>query len=149
MAHHRIRPYALAVCLAGMLAACQGSQTPPAGAAPESCAGLRGAPMISVMLYFGRGTPGQAGISDAAWQQFLRDEVTPRFPDGFTVLDAHGQWRDQRTGVIGRENSEVLNIVAPPGAATLAKLDAIGATYKRQFHQQSVGVSLTPSCAAF
>jgi hypothetical protein len=136
----RIAGLMLAVGVAG----CQAPVIPPTG-----CAGLRGAPMISAMLYFGRGTPGRGGISDASWQQFLRDEVTPRFPDGLTVIDAHGQWRDQATGVIGRENSEVLNIVAPGGEATLGKFDAIAEAYKREFHQQSVGVSLQPACAAF
>ena len=39
---------------------------------------------------------------DAAWDAFLADTVTPRFPDGLTVLDARGQWRDSE-GLIGKE----------------------------------------------
>jgi hypothetical protein len=138
-----------AMMLAVGVAGCQGPNVLSGGIPPAGCAGLRGAPMISAMLYFGRGTRDHGGISDASWQQFLRDEVTPRFPDGFTVIDAHGQWKNQQTGVVGHEDSEVLNVVAPGGDATLGKLDAIAEAYKREFRQQSVGVSLLPTCAAF
>ncbi len=27
------------------------------------------------------------------WQQFVDRDVTPRFRDGLTVFDAHGQWQ--------------------------------------------------------
>ena len=45
-------------------------------------------------LFMGRS--GQSGevVDDVAWNTFLGDAVTPRFPDGLTVLDAQGQWRD-------------------------------------------------------
>lgn len=33
-------------------------------------------------------------VSDEDWRAFLAAEVTPRFPDGLTVIDAAGQWRD-------------------------------------------------------
>src|SRR5262245_20410541 len=39
-------------------------------------------------LYFGRSIPGGGQVSDNEWEKFLADVVTPRFPDGFTILNA-------------------------------------------------------------
>ena len=41
-------------------------------------------------LFFGRSTIEGGEVSDEAWAAFLADTVTPRFPDGLTVLDAAG-----------------------------------------------------------
>src|SRR5262249_41064108 len=54
-------------------------------------------PMIEVELMFGRNIGGKLGVTDALWRQFLAREMTPRFPDGLTVFDTSGQWRDAKT----------------------------------------------------
>ena len=41
-------------------------------------------------------------VSEAEWASFLNDEVTPRFPDGLSVLDVRGQSRNLQ-GRIERE----------------------------------------------
>ena len=41
-------------------------------------------------LFFGRSLGTVEVVSEEAWRTFLADEVTPRFPDGLTVLDAAG-----------------------------------------------------------
>ena len=107
------------------------------------CAGLAGKPMLTAELFFGR-----TG-SEADWRAFVADAVTPRFPAGFTLLDGHGQWRQPATGRIIAEPSTVLVVVAEPGEATLAALEAIRADYRRRFNQDSVGLALTESCAYF
>ena len=38
-------------------------------------------------MFFGRGKPGGGTVSDGEWRDFLAAEVTPRFPDGLTVVD--------------------------------------------------------------
>jgi hypothetical protein len=119
-----------------------------AGCAAPPCAGLAGAPMLTAELYFGR-MAGGARIDEAAWRGFLADVVTPRFPSGFTVLDGYGQWRQRATGRIASEPSTVVVVVAEPGPATLAALEAIRAEYRRRFAQESVGLALTESCASF
>jgi len=47
-------------------------------------------------------------VTDAEWQQFLREVVTPRFP-GYTEWRAQGSWMGQR------EDTHVLLIVHPAG----------------------------------
>ena len=60
----------------------------------------------------GRNSGDTEVVTDEAWRGFLAAEVTPRFPDGLTVLDANGQWRGD-DDVILRERSKVLLILAP------------------------------------
>lgn len=111
-----------------------------AGCAPT----CDGAPALTVQLLFGRGQ-----VSDAAWRDFLARSVTPRFPDGLTVLDGSGQWRRPGTGEITAEPSSVVEIVTPATPDPLPRLDAIRAEYKARFAQDSVGLVVTPSCASF
>ena len=92
---------------------------------------------------------GRTGVSEARWARFLATEVTPRFPDGLTVLDARGQWRAPGGTKIVRERSKVLMIAMPPNADNDAKISAIAAAYKRQFRQDSVGIIVRPACVAF
>lgn len=42
-------------------------------------------------LYFGTGRPDGSVVSDAEFQQFVDIQVTPRFPDGLTLLAGYGQ----------------------------------------------------------
>ena len=85
-------------------------------------------------------------VSDAHWQEFLGDEITPRFPDGLTVIDAAGQWRDG-SGTIIRERSKLVIILADADA--LERTMDIVRAYKRIFDQESVLRTMATVCAAF
>jgi hypothetical protein len=86
-----------------------------AGLAADACGpGLMR--MTQAQLFFGRDIERRAMVSDAQWRDFLDQEVTPRFPDGFSVADDAGQYRDQ-SGTIVREPSKQLLILSrDPGA---------------------------------
>ena len=90
-------------------------------------------------LYFGMGKRDGSEVSEEEWQRFLNDEVTPRFPDGLTILDARGQYRTS-AGVVIRERSRVLILLYPKKQRRDAdrKIDAICDAYKRMFQQESV-----------
>jgi hypothetical protein len=100
-------------------------------------------------LMFGRDIGDRPSVSETAWSRFVAHEITPRFPDGLTVTDAVGQWRDTIHGRIVRELSKRVEIVMPGGDDDEARLDAIVKAYKDEFHQQSVGVIVRPACVAF
>jgi hypothetical protein len=100
-------------------------------------------------LLFGRDIGSKVGVSKTAWARFVAREMTPRFPDGLTITDATGQWRDRNGGAIVREPSKRVEIVLPGNDDDEARLGAIAAAYKRRFHQQSVGVIVRPACVAF
>lgn len=100
-------------------------------------------------LMFGRDIGDHVGVSEDAWARFVAEEMTPRFPDGLTITDATGQWRDRANGRIVREPSKRVEIVLPGNADDEERLHAIVAAYKRQFRQQSVGVIVQSACVAF
>lgn len=114
---------------------------------PQACL-PPGRPMISAELFFGRGIGGRT-VSEKQFAAFLAAEITPRFPDGLTVLDAQGQWRNRDRGAIQHEASKLVKIIFADDGRRRADIEAIAASYKLKFHQQSVLMSLQPVCATF
>lgn len=100
-------------------------------------------------LMFGRDIGHHLGVSEIAWARFVAREITPRFPDGLTITDAYGQWRERPNGRIVREPSKLVVIVLPGHDDDQARLDAIVNAYKREFRQQSVGVIVQSACVSF
>jgi hypothetical protein len=139
------------LAIAALLLALGGCATaPPASTAAATACRAPLKAMTQVDLYFGRNIPGGGGeVSDAQWRQFLDEVVTPRFPDGLSVLDVQGQWKSTRTGTIARERSKRLSVIVPDAADAAANLEAIKAAYKQRFRQESVLQSEAGVCAAF
>jgi hypothetical protein len=79
--------------------------------------------------------------------------VTPRFPDGLTVLTGLGQWRESATSQIVQERSNVLIILYPPTTAqeSSVRLEEIRDAYEQQFNQTSVlrADDSVPVCTSF
>jgi hypothetical protein len=119
-----------------ILTGCAGGPLGPCRSGLES--------MVSAELLFGVGQ-----VSDAAWKRFLDSEVTPRFPDGLTVFDTAGQWRDPASSVLTRERSKVVLIVFRDDPQAHERLHAVADAYKRRFNQRSVGIVVKPACASF
>ena len=96
------------------------------------------------------GRSGQSGevVDDEAWTTFLADTVTPRFPDGLTVLDAQGQWRDPE-GLIQKERSKLLVVLVPPGGDHMRLIDEVSDEYKLRFSQESVLRVVSDACVSF
>ena len=136
-----------AIFVASMLlmAACTGASDDVV-ACPE---GLE--PYVAFNFYFGLQKGDGEEVTDAEWQTFLAQEVTPRFPDGLTVFDAAGQWLDTDADRLYREGTKVLNILVPADSAESAKraLDEVADVYVEQFDQQVVFKTSAQSCAGF
>ncbi len=90
-------------------------------------------------LYLGMSIPGGGTVSEAAWEQFLSEVVTPMFPDGFTVLGGRGQYREA-SGTIAKEPSHVLVFLYRKADRKVAgtKIETIRGEYKKRFSQESV-----------
>jgi hypothetical protein len=118
-------------------------------AAPEPCSAGAG-PATIAEAYFGRNVKTRAPVTDAEWARFMADTVTPAFPDGLTVLDGAGQWRNT-AGQISREDSKVLLLVLPgqDQVEAAARLAPVTATWKGRFAQESVLTVFRQGCAAF
>lgn len=99
-------------------------------------------------LYFGRNIGDSAVVSDSAWASFVRETITPSFPEGATVWDAAGQWRAP-DGTVVRERSfvvELLHLVTPD---VERRVQLVMNDYKRRFAQQSVLRMVTNVRASF
>jgi len=105
--------------------------------------------MLVAELFFGRTIRGRAPLSDAEWTEFAGQAITRNFPDGFTVFDGEGQWRNPQTGHIAHEPTKILLIAAKRTPDLARRLSAVIDIYKARFHQQSVGLITRDSCANF
>jgi hypothetical protein len=138
----RINPAAAIIALAFALAS--------AGGAVAQTTDCRiGKPQQVAELMFGRKIGDRIGVSEAQWARFVDREITPRFPDGLTVFDTRGQWRDTARNRIVREPSKLVQIVLPGKAEDTDRLNEIAAAYKSRFRQQSVGVIVRGACVSF
>src|SRR5271154_2329863 len=82
---------------------------------------------VDTRLYFGLGRVeagsdeavaghSEARVTNAGWLEFLDKEVTPRFPDGLSVMDVYGQWQGKTMSKPERLRSKLLVIDFPdPG----------------------------------
>ena len=89
-------------------------------------------------LYFGSAKPDGSVVSEKKFQRFVDEEVTPRFPDGLTVLTGSGQFRGS-SGVIIKERSMVLILLYPIEMQEAGEgIEEIREAYKSAFQQESV-----------
>lgn len=100
--------------------------------------------MARLELLFGAGR----GASARAFATFLASEVTPRFPDGFSLFSGYGQWRSGKGRII-KETSRMLLIWYVPDVRSEEAIEAVHQAYKKRFHQQSVLRAGGFSCVSF
>lgn len=129
--------HAGALALLPLLAAC--------AAAPSCPDGMR--PARSEQLYFGSGRPHGPDVTQAEWDAFVREEIAPRFPQGFSLLEAQGHWRNA-DGSVADERSRVLQVLHPGDAAATQAVRDIAARYKARFDQEAVLSVQMPACMA-
>ncbi len=122
--------------------------TGEAGAQLLDCRGGQKPTQVAELM-FGRKVGDRIGVSEVEWSRFVDREITPRFPDGLTIFNAAGQWRDKASSKIVREPSKIVQIVLPGDVEDIARLNEIAEAYKTRFKQQSVGVIVRPACVSF
>lgn len=151
MSRRRTAPFAapLAALLVLAVAGCASTAapvpalpTPAARAAEARLAGDPGRPSearwVRTELYFGLGPDDGMGAEAAGWPRFLAEVVSPRFPDGLTVIAADGQWLARGEREPRRLRSVVLVLLHEGGPAREADLEAIRAEWKARTGHQSV-----------
>jgi len=106
-------------------------------------------PMLVTQLFFGLSVKGRGPVTAQEWQAFVRRNVAPRFPDGFTVHDAEGEWRDPVSRSVVRENSKVVIVALEDTAEARLKITEVSELYRKTFHQEAVGIISSRECAAF
>lgn len=99
-------------------------------------------------LYFGMSRADGPNVTEEEFRRFLAQVVTPRFPDGLTVLSGDGQYRGS-SGAIVREPSKVLILFYPFTLARNRAVDRIRERYKADFAQEAVLRVDDVSCVSF
>ena len=128
------------IVLALGLAGCTSVQPPACPAGQER--------LRTAQLFFGQNVDGKSGVSDADFRKFVDDELTPRFPDGLTVLNGGGQWRGNESQLI-RAASKVVVIVLPANGDAHIRIDAVRDAYRQRFRQEAVLLVTQASCISF
>ena len=104
---------------------------------------------IEYQLFMGLSAPDSDVVDDTEWETFLADTVTPRFPDGLTVLDGDGQWRGS-DGRIQKEASKLLLILSPADDEDAdERIEQVSNQYKSRFEQESVLKTVSKTCVSF
>jgi hypothetical protein len=93
--------------------------------------------LIQESLFFRQDIPGGGEVSEADFQSFIDNVVTPRFPAGLTVFDANSQYRDNSGRVI-QEKSKYLTIFVEDNQQNQSLLKDIAQAYIKQFNQESI-----------
>ena len=141
-ARHGRRRAAVAIALVALAAcayACSAARYPACGTGMS--------PAVADTLYFGTARP-TGVVSADEWRRFVAEIVTPQFPDGLTVWEAAGQWRD-RSGGVRHERSYVLHLIHRPRRADDASVQTIVRRYKQRFDQDAVLHVQTPACVSY
>lgn len=92
---------------------------------------------IQADLFFGRNIAGGGEVSEAQFETFLDEVITPRFPAGLIVFEAEGQFQDS-TGTIIEEQSKVVRLLLDDTVENEAAIDEIIIAYIQRFNQESV-----------
>jgi hypothetical protein len=127
------------IILAGLLLVVPGCiNTPVRAQLPEA---LAKNPCEKILtkeeLYFGLSKPAGGAVSEAEWQLFLNDVITPRFPAGLTVVAANGQYLSS-SSELTKENTKLVILIYENSPKKNQMIAQIIEAYKRIFHQESV-----------
>ena len=105
----------------------------------DSVLAFVGERFVRTELFFGSLKPNKTHVTDAEFKAFLQDVITPRFPEGLTLLTGLGQFLDASDQII-RERSRLLILLYPVTVRQekSKKVEEIREAYKRCFQQESV-----------
>ncbi len=100
-------------------------------------------------LFMGLSRSGGAAVSRREWDQFVIDHFVAGFPNGFTIVETTGYWRDRNTGATVYENGKQVIVLheATPDNETM--INEIAEKYRARFDQQSVLISSSTTRVRF
>ena len=106
-------------------------------AAAEVWPDAPGRAMFRTQIVFGLSREDGEVVTEKEWQKFVDDAVAVWFPNGFTVVDSTGQWRNL-SGKVVNERSKVLTILHEGDETTMRKLDDVRSLYGQRFGQHAI-----------
>lgn len=109
---------------------------------------IKGEIFARTELLFGLSRSNAPDITEEEFQGFIDLQVTPRFPEGLTLLAGNGQFKDSAGNII-QEGSKLLILLYPFSKDRSALVDEVRAEYKSAFQQESVLRIDEHSCVSF
>ena len=97
-----------------------------------------GSQYVRTELYYGAGIREEKGDYDTVWNEYLDRVVTPRFPEGLTLIEASGQWRVKPDQKPRRSGSKILVLIHEATEEKFRKLDEIRSIWKERSGHRSV-----------
>jgi hypothetical protein len=131
----------IAIALMLGLAGCATMQS-ASSACPAGQTRLR-----TAQLYFGGQTADAPVVSEAEFRRFVAEEITPRFPQGLTVLDGGAQWHGQENKLI-HDARKVVLIALPSDPDAQTRIEAVQGAYRTRFRLESVVKISDPACVS-
>ena len=136
------------LALAASLSGCVSISDVKSGAVAPAMRCAEGEPMVETMLFLGMARPG-GQVSEAELARFIEAEVTPRWKEGYTILEGQGVWYSEQRQITEREPSRVLVRFHDGSAAASSAIEAIRHAYINAFTQDAVLRTDRPTCADF
>lgn len=95
---------------------------------------------IKTELYFGMSIPSGGKVSSTQWKNFVKNNITPVFTQGFSTFKATGRWLDRESNQMVTESSRVLTIFYKEDKAEAKNglIKDISNKYIQLFQQQAV-----------
>ncbi len=109
---------------------------------------IRGELFSRTELFFGLSRAGGPDVTEEEFQHFVDTEVTPRFPDGLTLLGGKGQFKDS-AGTIVQEGAKLLVLLYRFDQESNRAVEEIRDEYKEDFQQESVLRVDEQTCVSF
>ncbi len=92
---------------------------------------------LQTELYFGLLDGDGEEILESQWTDFLDSNITPRFPDGLTVLDVYGQYM-LSSGDIIKQQTKILLVLHEDTDEYAQKIDTIISEFKALYNLEIV-----------
>ena len=88
-------------------------------------------------LFFGLSKPDGTSVTKDEWNKFVDDYISPKFIEGFTIVDSYGQWTDIDHNIM-KEYSKFVIIINKRSSEMDSSISYVINNYKRLFQQSSV-----------
>ena len=132
--------------LAVMLLALAGCAAPTPEPAGETCpAGFDR--YVEFQLFFGLHDSAGNRVSEAEWDAFVADTVTPRFPAGLTIIDVNGQWQEPNGNIQREETKLLMGLLDSADGEGLRLINEISDEFTGRFDQDPVFRIVHEICA--
>ncbi len=109
---------------------------------------IRGELFARTELFFGLSRPNGLVVTEEEFHSFVDREITPRFPEGLTLLTGYGQFMDKK-GSLVKESAKLLILLYPLSRDRNQAIEQIRQAYLKQFKQEAVLRIDHQSCVSF